>query len=130
MIEEHLIRWLEADKKIFKAKQDIAGLEAVIKDAELEANDARLSIQQEMAETGEFEINIGGEYFNYRIYFPTARESVKVENSNAVPDEFCKIERKPKLKEIKEHIDLGNHVNWACIEQGTPKLTYKLTKKG
>lgn len=129
MSEQHLIRWLEADKKISELKAQMATLDELIKQAQLEVDDARQSIQSEMAETGEFEINISGEYANYKIYFPTPRESVKVENPDAVPDEFCKIERKPKLKEIKEHIDSGNQVNWACIERGTPKLAYKLMKK-
>ncbi len=88
------------------------------------------TIKTEMEANGLLEDTIEGDYCDYVIYTTTGRESVKVENPDAVPDEFCKLERKPKLTEIKKHIQEGNQVNWACIERGEGKLTYKIKKKG
>ena len=94
------------------------------------AEKARDAAQVAMSETGEFEVAISGQYCDYVIYTTKGRESVKVENPDAVPDEFCKIERKPKLNEIKKHIEDGNQVNWAALEKGHGKVTYKIKKKG
>jgi hypothetical protein len=129
MIETLLSRWLEADKNAAQIKAEIDALEIKLHTAKREAESAAFEIQQEMADTGEYEILVQGEYTDYKIYWGGGRESVKVENPDAVPDEFCKIERKPKLREIAEHLKT-NQVNWAAVEKGSQKLNYKLVKKG
>lgn len=129
MIEEHLKVWLSADSRAAEFKRQIALLQDDKKHAEKEADMAAKAIQEEMATTGEYEIIVPGEYCNYKIYFTVPRESVKV-IADAVPDEFCKIERTPKLKEIGEFLKTQeNPPNWAKIEIGESSLTYKLLKK-
>lgn len=130
MIEESLKMWLEADSKMQKIKSSIDDLKGDLADVEKEAEAARFAIQEEMASTGEFEVNIPGEYCNYRLYFTTPRSSVKIASPDAVPDEFCKMERTPKLNEIKEHLAGTDTLpNWVTIEMSTPKLSYKIQKK-
>lgn len=131
MINDHLKAWLSADAKTQELKNSIDALKADLADAGKEAEAARLSIQEEMAGTGEWELNIEGEYCDYRVYFTTPRSSVKVSDPAAVPDEFCKIERVPRLLEIKEYLaGIDTLPNWVTVEMSTPKLTYKLQKKG
>jgi len=124
-MKEYFIRWVTADNAIFDLKNRLSDIENEIKKQQAEADDAQLAIANEMNESGVLEETIAGELIDYVLYFTKGRESVKVENPDAVPDEFCKIERKPKLKEIKEYIASGNHVNWACVETGSGKLSYK-----
>jgi hypothetical protein len=130
MIEELLKDWLLADAKIQKLKTYIADLNSDLADAERESDAARVSVQEELAGTGEYEVNVPGEYCDYKIYFTTPRASIKVISAYAVPDEFCKTERIAKLKEIKEYLDTVKDLpNWATIEMSQPKLTYKIQKK-
>lgn len=131
MIEEHLKAWMTADKKVAEIKTTINDLKQDLADVEKEAEAAKFAIQEEMAATGEYEVNVPGEYCDYRIYFTTPRSSTKVTSPDAVPDEFCKMERIPKLTEIKEYIATVDTLpNWVTIEASTPKLTYKVSKKG
>ncbi len=130
MIEESLKKWLLEDAKIEKIKLSIDDLKSDLKNAEKEAEDARLVIQEEMASTGEYEVNVSGEYCDYRIYFPTPRTSVKVADVDAVPDKFCKVERVPKLNDIKDYLKTTPELpNWVTLENSIPKLTYKIQKK-
>lgn len=125
-----LARWIAADAKIANLKEQLAELQAEIAAQEREAQDASSIMRQEMQENGLLEDLIEGEHINYKIHFTTPKGAVKCPNPDAVPDDFCKIERKPELKKIKEFFDEGNQVNWATIEFSEPKLTYKLVKKG
>lgn len=127
-MSENLIKWLEADRAIAEIKSQMAKLSAEKATYERAAEEARIALSDEMAANGVTEDLIEGELVNYKLYFPTPRESVKVD-ADAVPEEFCKIERVPRLKEIKEHIDAGNQVNWASIQLGESKLSYKVIKK-
>ena len=129
MIEDILIRWMEADKAVSDIKKEADAVEQRLKAAQAESDSARDAAKDYMAETGEYQVDIEGGLADYQIYWTAARESLKVENPDAVPDEFCKIERKPKLREIADYIK-DNPVNWAVMEKGTSKLTYKLKKKG
>lgn len=131
MIEENLKLWLDADSRASKIKNSIKDLQEDLKAAEKDADAARDAIVAEMADTGEFEVNIAGEYCDYKIYYTTPRESVKVSDADAVPEEFCKLVRTLKLKEIGDYIrNQETHPNWASIQLGEPKLTYKLEKRG
>lgn len=130
MIEDHLKAWLAADAKIQKIKTSIDDLTMDLSDAKKEAETAKFAVQEEMATTGEYEVNIPGEYCDYRIYFTSIRSSIKVSSPESVPDEFCKIERIPKLTEIKEYLSKTDTLpNWAVVESSVPKLTYKIQKK-
>lgn len=48
------------------------------------------------------------------------------EDSN-VPEEFCnfKTTATPDRQRIKEHLEAGNAVNWATLEEGKPSLTVR-----
>jgi hypothetical protein len=70
---------------------------------------------------------------DFKIGWTTPRETVKAE-PDATPDQFCKIERKPKLKEIAEHLKHLRQANlplpnWASFERGASKLAWKAVKK-
>lgn len=127
-MKEYLIRWLEADNKISELEAEKKNIEASIKSQKREAESARLAITAYMRENGLVKDIIEGEYCNYTLTFPKLRGSLKC-NPEAVPDEFCDIIRKPKLKEIREYIT-NNPVNWASIEFGEEELIYSISKKG
>jgi hypothetical protein len=106
----------------------------IANEVEAKVCEARAALEQLMAETGEVEIILPGKVNDYKIGYSTPRESVKVETPSAVPEEFCKLELKPKLKEIGEHLkalrDAGKPLpNWASLEKGTPKLQWTSVKK-
>ncbi len=125
---------VENDAMIATVKQNLAEATITANNtiAALELENRQLwdSIKADMESNGVVEDTISGQYCDYVIYTTAGGESVKVENPDAVPDEFCKIERKPKLNDIKKHIKEGNSVNWATIETSQGKLTYKIKKKG
>lgn len=127
-MREQLARWLEADKKLYDLKASIKSIEDEVELVQREIEDVKLEIKSEMDNGGVLEDLIEGEFVNYKIYFTTSKGSVKVPDASAVPDEFCDIIRKPKLREIKDYID-ENKVNWATIEFNEPKLSYKVIKK-
>lgn len=82
-----------------------------------------------MQETGEVEVLLKADNGWNKIYYTTPRQKVVVDDA-AVPDNFCKIERKPKLKEIGEELDRGALFNWARYETGESKLAWRNVKKG
>ncbi len=127
-MSEHLIKWLEADAKIAEIKSQMSKLSDEKSTYERAAEEARIALDDEMAANGVTEDTIEGELVNYKLSYTTPRQSVKAD-AEATPDDFCKIERVPKLKEIKEFLDAGNQVNWASIQLGESKLTYKVVKK-
>jgi hypothetical protein len=88
-----------------------------------------------MSETGEVEVMLPDENHDYKIAWSTPPEVVDVPDAAAVPDEFVKVERVPKKKEILDHLkslrESGSAPpNWATIERNPGKLTYRLVKKG
>jgi hypothetical protein len=122
-----LIRWLEAEKNISELKEKKQSIEAEIKKYERELQGAVTEYTAYMNDNGLTEDEISGEYVNYKISFSKPRGNIKCEPS-AVPDDFCDIIRKPKLKEIRDFLE-DNPVNWACVEFAEPTLTYKVIKK-
>lgn len=130
-IEQHLIEWLEADAAIHKVKERMKALAGELSLAEAASDACRDAVEAYLAETGEYEVNIEGELQNYQIYYTTPRMSVKAD-PEATPDEFVTIERKPRLKEIGsflEGLPEGETPNWASIQKGESKLTYRIKKK-
>lgn len=126
MIEQILVEWMEADNQVYDIKQRIKELETQLVLAETQSSDCMIKAKDYMNSEGILEDTINGEKLDYKLSFTKPRGSVKCPDSDAVPDEFCKIERKPKLKEIKEYLDAGNESNWASIEYTEPKVTYKV----
>lgn len=129
----HFAKVLKADAAIAEAKTAKQEAEAkaklAINAAEAKAREAWDAIEAIMTETGEYEMLLPDNHIDYKISYTTPRQSVKVDES-AVPDEFVKIERKPKLKEIGEYLKTQDTLpNWASFERGEAKLTYKAIKK-
>lgn len=129
-------RILKAEEAEAEAKAELARHEVhangVVTRAMLQAADAWKEIQSLMNETGEYEVLLPGEVTDFKIGYGSTREVVKVENPDAVPDEFCKLERKPMLKEIGEHIRSlpeEQRPNWARLERTEAKLGWKAVKK-
>lgn len=54
------------------------------------------------------------------------RESVRILDEASVPDALCKIERKPKLTDIKNLLQSGTSVNWAVVERSEPTLSIRV----
>ena len=129
---------IRAEDKERLAKTDLdaitAKMKALIGEAQIEQDAAWAEIAALMGESGEFEVTLPGQANDFRIGWNTPRESVDVPDVAAVPDEFVKIERKAKLKEIGEHLKKLRDQNaalpnWARFERGERKLQYKVVKK-
>lgn len=124
-MEELFQAWVAADNVVHEIKEKIEALENELRRAQRAATDAMIEVRDVMQHDGLVEENIRGALVDYKIYFTTPRKSVKVLDTDALPDEFCKIERKPNLRKINDHIAEGHTPNWATVEEGTPKLSYK-----
>jgi len=144
-IEKHNQALMQAMAAILNAEQAQREAESAAKKANLEhdalvhvadkaLSDAWGVMQNLMKETGEVECVIPGNAVDYVVSYSTPRESVKVEDVDAVPEEFVKIERKPILKDIGEHLnklrDIGVSLpNWAVFQLGESKLQWRTRKK-
>lgn len=109
-------------------------LKPLIAQAETEQALAWADIAALMAQTGEVEVALPDVASDFRIGWQAGRESVKADPA-ATPDEFVKIERKPMLKEIGDHLralrEAGQSLpNWASLEKGERKLGYRIVKRG
>jgi hypothetical protein len=143
-IEEHQRQLLSAFGAVLVAEEKVSEVKRRQDDvttllqqerngAETALDLAWVEVEKLMAETGEVEVILPGEVTDFKISWSTARETVKVE-AEAVPDEFCKTERKPKLKEIGEYLKGlrdGNIAfpNWASFQTGSAKLGWKAIKR-
>ncbi len=120
--------WVRADEALSNAeiayKKREAQLSLAVLEARNAADKARKTVEEMLAETGEYEVLVD----NVKVSWSTPRESVKISDPLAVPDEYCKIERKPKLTEIKKYLE-SNKVNWASMESGEAKLQWRYTKE-
>lgn len=128
---------LQAEEAVSEVKQRQTEAETLLQQErngkETQLEKAWAVVSAILAETGEFEVILAGQVTDYKIGYSTPRETVKAE-PEATPDEFCKIERKPKLKEISEHLKAlraeGKDLpNWASFQLGESKLTWKAIKK-
>ena len=128
---------LKAEEEAANAKAALAEatnpLQIAVNQADQKVWDAWAAIEAEMKETGEYEVLLNGSVIDYKISWSTPRDRVKVD-AEATPDDFVKIERKPMLKEIGEHLKSlqaeGKPLpNWASIEKGESKLKWAAVKK-
>lgn len=131
-------RVLKAEQAASKAKTELdehtTRLKGQISDAHAEEVRAWSDIQALIAQTGEVEVVLPGAANDYRIHWSTPRESVQAD-VDAAPEEWVKVERKLKLKEIAEHLkqlraDGQPMPNWARFEKGQSSLCWKAVKKG
>lgn len=143
-VEQHERRMLAAFAKVLQAEEAISDVKRRKAEAEtllqheLNGRESDLAaawgeIKKLLDESGEFEVLLPGEATDFKIGWSTPRETVKAE-PDATPDEFCKIERKPKLKEIADHLKQLRAAglslpNWASVQLGEPKLTWNAVKK-
>ncbi len=143
-IQEHQNKLLDAFAAVLRIEERVSDVKRRQEEAtillqnernrtEADLDKAWVRVAEIMAETGEPEVVLPGEVTDFKIAWSKARERVKVE-PDAVPDEFCKIERKPRLKEIGEFLhhlqEQGLSLpNWARFEAGESKLTWKAVKK-
>jgi hypothetical protein len=136
---EAFVSVLKAEDRIRHAKSELdavkARVEPEIAAGESELRNAWLAVQALMGETGEVEVVLPGTACDYCIGFDTPREAVKVDDPSAVPDEWVEIERNAKKKEIAKYLkglrDTGRAMpNWAALERGEPKLSWRAVKKG
>lgn len=130
--------YLRAANQHSQAKQvldeAVQPLQDAVNKASIAEGDAWRAVEHLMRENGVAEEIIPGDTIDYKLAYSAGRESVSVENPDAVPDQFCKIERKPKMKEIGDHLKyLASHdqpwPNWASITKSQPKLNWKTVKK-
>lgn len=125
---------LDAERELSEAKTKLDEATTLLSQAkngtEKRLADAWLQVEKMMAENGEYECIIPSDTFNYKISYSTPRQSVKIINVDAVPDELCKIERKPRLKEIGDLLKAGEKHNWASLEYGEKHLQWKVVKNG
>ncbi len=108
-------------ERVLQAKEAISKLKVA-------AESARVELESFMRENGLLEAVVESGCIDYKLSIANPRASVKVDE-DAVPDEWCKIERKPKLKEIGDYLKLGGQVNWARFEVGAASLQWRPVKK-
>lgn len=143
--EEHQEKLVKAFAAVISAERQIsqiaserdalnAPLNERARQAEVLLAEAWVVIRGLLDESGEVSAVLPGEVTDYEIYRTAARESVKVVDPEAVPEAFCKVERKPKLKEIGDYLRAQARAslplpNWAALELGESKLAWRAKKK-
>jgi hypothetical protein len=143
-IQEHEQKLMAAFGKVLAAEDRVAEAKSKLDEAVamlgLERSTAETALTAawgEVAlllnETGEVEVLLPGSVTDFRVGWTRPRESVRAD-PEATPDEYCRVERKPKLKEIGEYLkglrDGGLALpNWASFQPGEPKLAWKAVKK-
>ena len=131
MIEKALEACLEAEARLGELTEHKAVImrewDLKIHKAENDLTDAEIALKAAMG--NEESVIVKGGYQNWKISYKKPRGKVKVTNIDAVPDEFVKIEKKPKLKEIAEYLDKVGLSNWAEIETSEPKIQIRSIKK-
>ncbi len=143
-IQEHEQKMLDAFGAVLRAEDRVFTVKKRQADAEaafaLERGEAETSlrlawdeVQKLMGGTGEPEVTLPGTVTDYKIGWSKPPERVKT-IADAVPDEFVKTERVPKLKEIGDHLKElrskgADLPNWASLERGEPKLGWKAVKR-
>jgi hypothetical protein len=143
--EQHQQALIEAFAEIVKAENQKSAVATAAAEAEtryaaeLRAVENVLTaawgkVEKLLVETGEVSVSLPGAVTDYEIYRTTPRESVKVLDPAAVPEAFCKVERKPKLKEIGDYIRGQQRANlpvpnWASLERGESRLAWRAVKK-
>lgn len=129
-------------KRLIAAEQELAGAEKEkreaiyahdlrIADAEAVLVDAQAALDAYMRENGLTRDVIEGGTVDYVIEWSKPRESIKVLDADAVPDELCSFVRKPRLKDVGEWLRAQSvQPNWAVVEKGQPRAVWKTVKKG
>jgi hypothetical protein len=144
-IQEHEQALLVAFAEVIRAEDKIAKANAAIEQVQQEQaatiREGESLLQESwdriaalLNESGEVSVTLPGAVTDYEIYRTSPRESVKVVDPTAVPEAFCKVERKPKLKDIGDYLRAQARAslslpNWAALELGETKLAWRAKKK-
>jgi prefoldin subunit 5 len=135
---EAFVEVLHAEERLRAYKTQLSEVEAEVKPminrTQAEIEKAWQAVQEIMAESGEYEALLPGTGNDYKIAFSKGVEVV-VGDAEAAPDEWVKVERSLKKKELLPHLkelrDAGQPLpNWARIERSESKIGYRLVKKG
>ena len=125
---------LECESDLSAAKTELQKATTLfgqaVNGAQKRLDDAWKDMEAYMASTGEYEITLPGDGIDYKIGWSTPRQSVKIVDDAAVPDEFCRIKREPDKKKIKEELESGKAHNWASLEYGEKHLQWRSVKNG
>jgi len=131
-IKQLLGTWVSAENALKEAagkeKERAHEVQRTLAALEVAAVDARNAVDAYMKEHGLIEDVIKSGSIDYRISYSAPRLSVKVDDA-AVPDAFCSVVRKPKLKEIGDFLKSGGQANWARFEAGESKIQWSVVKK-
>lgn len=116
------------------AKDSARRHSAIIAQHKTDLDAAWEGMEDLLRETGEIEVVLPGNNTDYRICWQKGRTSISAPDPDAVPDEYCKLERKPMLKQIGVLLDsltgAGQPLpNWASYERGEDKLVWKPVKQ-
>jgi len=91
--------------------------------------DAWKEVEDYMTSTGEYELSFPAPAGQaYIVNYSTPRQSVKITDDDAVPDELCRIKREPDKKKIKEELENGKAFNWASLQYGEKHLQWRCVK--
>lgn len=127
-----LEQWVKADaaiKTLQKEKRDtVTKLDIAIAEYEKAIAEYKAQIDAEMKANGVIEDIYEGNMTNFKVCYQKQPEKVVIDE-DAVPDEYCRIKREPNKTAIKEMLQSGVQTNWARLERGEDKLTYKVVKK-
>lgn len=123
---------LDAERDLSAAKTELDKATTLLTQAkngaETRLEKAWVQIELMMAENGEYEVIIPSEGHSYKIGWSTPRQSVKVVDVEALPEDLVKTEKKPKLKEIGDRLKEGWKTNAASLEYGEKRLQWKVVK--
>jgi hypothetical protein len=136
---------LDAEQRLTEAEGTLKAVTGPLNMEVLQAGnvvEARwIEIRNIMGEAGVVEETLpgaaidGNAHSDFRIAYGTPPRKVIIADPDAVPDEFVKTERKPKLKEIADTLRMREQaklpaLNWAAFERADPKLQWRLIKRG
>lgn len=143
--EKHQQELIEAFGEVVRTENEIAEAKSAFEQVQAEHATKLRSVEAALGaawakvdglllESGEVSVVLPGTVTDYEIYRTTPRESVKLIDPAAVPDTFCKVERKPKLKEIADYLRAQGRAsltlpNWAALELGESRWAWKAVKK-
>ena len=129
---KELQEWIDAENELEVLRKEkrklVDDADSRIRAKQAEIDDIKAAFDADMKANGVLEDLIEGRNHNYKISYAKQPEKVIVD-ADAVPDDYCKIERKPMLKEIKDMLQSGAQTNWARLERGDPQITWKMVKK-
>jgi RNase adaptor protein for sRNA GlmZ degradation len=130
MIEELINNLVEAEKIAADVKQAFDIAKAKYDTASYEVEQCKRHIVVWMQDNNTEEYTLSRPVFSYKVALTTPRQSVKIVDDSAVPDEYARVvtTRSPDKNKIKDAIQAGAQFNWASMEYGNPSLTVKMVR--